>query len=645
MKSDLDSSVRPQDDFFTYAVGGWLKKNPIPPTKSRWGTFDKLRENVDYQLHAMVKDLVKKKRVVRGSPEQQLRDLFLSGMNIRKRNALGITPIKQLLEEVESLASQSQVYALVTRLHRLGFSPLFGIFVGQDDKQSDQYVTYLHQHGLTMPEKEFYLDKTERAKKVRAAFLVYAARLFELAGTPASRAHTSAAQLLALETKLARISMNQTDRRDIEKIYNKKTLAELQRLAPTLSWKQLFQDVGLPTVKSVVVYQPDYLKGMSAYLQTIPLNTWKLYLTWTILDDASPYLTEEFEQARFDFYGKALTGRKKMEPRWKRTVSVVERHIGELLGKEYVWRHFPPQAKKRMDRLVDDLFGAYAKRIRALDWMSPKTKKKALQKLATMNRKIGYPLRWKSYRGLAISPDDYFGNVLRITQYDQRRYFRRLGKKVDRAEWFMTPQTVNAYYSPNLNDIVFPAAILQPPFFSLTAHDALNYGGIGSVIGHEMTHGFDDQGSKFDSLGNFNNWWTAADRKKFEQKSKLLVTQFNAYRVGDLFVKGKLTLGENIADLGGLFIAHDAYVTRLKKEGRESELPKGERNFFLGFALAECGHERPESARTRIFTDPHSPSKFRVNGPVSNFTPFYEAFGVTAKHKLYRKPTHRAEIW
>ena len=452
---------------------------------------------------------------------------------------------------------------------------------------------------------------------------------------------------MRMETALAKISMTKEDLRDVDKTYHKMKVSALARFTGNVDWTTFFKIIGAKKVREVVVMQPDFMKAVNTILTNEPIEDWKVYLEWHLVGGAAGYLGEKFEKQSFAFYATTLAGVKVMKPAWRRALRAVNGNLGMILGKLYVDEYFGSEAKKKIKTVVADLFIAYEARIKNLDWMSPATKKKAIIKLHQMVRKLGYPDKWKSYRGLVIKPDDYFGNAVRATFFEHARIMRRLNKLVDRTEWFMTPQMVNAYCSFGMNDIAFPAAILQPPFFDPSADDAVNYGSIGTAIGHEITHGFDDQGSKFDGKGNRRTWWTPSDRAHFDKKAKVLVRQFNEYRVADgLAVNGQLTLGENIADLGGASIAFDAYQLRLKKTGRKDTggyTP--EQRFFLSFALFARENRRAEAEKTQVLTDPHSPGLFRINGPTSNLPEFYEAFGVMKGDKLYREPKNRAKIW
>ncbi len=644
---DLDASVRPQDDFYRYAAGGWLARNPIPKAEARWGSFTILRYDTDKKLRAIVAELLGKRGVRAGTPEQMVRDFYRSGMDLKRRNALGAKPLAEMRKKIEAMKSQKDLEKVIAELHVLGVGVLFGVAVDQDSKKSTEYILHLYQDGLGMPERDYYLKDDAESKRVRDAYLLYLVRLFRLLGKTPTEAAAARDTVMRIETALATVSMNKEDRRDADKVYHKKTLRQLAALAPQMDWPLYMKRVGAKAPASVIVMQPEFFEAMGAMLASVPLADWKIYFEFHFANDFAGYLSSAFVRASFSFYGTVLSGTKVMRPLWRRTLSATNASLGELLGQIYVQKHFPPEAKKKMLELVEDLFAAYEARLKNLDWMSPVTKKKALRKLAAFNRKIGYPDRWKSYAGLHIRPDDFAGNGMRSSAYEHRREMKKLGKPIDRKEWFMYPQTVNAYFAPNLNDIVFPAAILQPPFFDLSADDALNYGAIGTVIGHEITHGFDDQGSKYDHTGNLKSWWTKEDRERFDKKAELVRKQYDGYTVADgVSVNGKLTLGENIADFGGFAIAFDAYQLRLMKTGRKDiDGFTPEQRFFLGGTLFDRENSRPEFQKMQVLTDPHSPSEFRINGPVSNIGSFYEAFGVKKGDKLFRDPSIRTTVW
>lgn len=644
---DIDTKVRPQDDFYHYANGEWMKKNRIPAHESRWGSFLILRYDTEKKLRTLVTKVQKMKRLEAGSPEQMVRDLYLSALDMKTRNALGLKPLEVWLSRIDKIQDLSSLIATLAHLEKIGGGGAWGLGIDQDMKDSEKYVVYLHQSGLGMPDRDYYLKDDVESVRVRSAYEKHLEAMFKLMGKSAVEASKSREIVMRLETAIANISMTKEDLRDVDKTYHKMTMPALARLAPQIDWNAYLKIVGTGPLREIIVMQPEFLKAAAALLAKESIEEWKVYLTWHLVGGAASLLSAKFEKQNFAFYGTVLSGVKEMKPLWRRALGAVNGSVGELLGKLYVQEYFSPEAKKKIVTVVEDLFEAYEVRIKNLDWMSPATKKKALKKLGEMNRKLGYPDKWRSYKGLVIRPDDYFGNMVRTALFEHARAMRRLKKPVDRKEWFMTPQTVNAYCSFGLNDVVFPAAILQPPFFSLVADDAVNYGGIGSVIGHEITHGFDDQGAKFDGKGNRKTWWTKEDQARFDKKAKVLVKQFNEYTVSDgLSVNGQLTLGENIADLGGASIAFDAYQLRLIKTGKKDiDGLTPEQRFFLAFALFERENRRPEAEKTQVLTDPHSPGLFRINGPASNLPEFYEAFDVKKGDALYRAPKDRAKIW
>lgn len=641
----IDTAVRPQDDFYNYAVGNWLKTHTIPENESRWGSFLILRHKTDTQLRELLTEVSKKKSVTKGSPEQMIRDLYCAATDMKLRARLGTAPIEPLRERIRHMAMQEDLYEVIKELHRIGTGGLWGFGVDQDAKKSDKYILHIYQDGLGMPEREYYLKDAKEQKRVRAAYKEHIRKLLVLAGYKENEAKRAVETVMEIETALARASMKKEDLRIPEKTYHKFPLSGLGKIAPTIDWKNYFAYMGA-TPKEIIVMQPEFLKTAMRLLKSLPIDDWKIYLEWHLINDSAGSLSSAFEKQSFAFYGTVLSGSKKMKPRWRIALGAVNGCAGEQLGKLYVNRYFGSDAKHKVDIIVKDLVAAYERRINGLDWMSPVTKKKALVKLNAMQRKLGYPDKWKSYRGLVIKADDHFGNLLRSHEYELRRELNKLGKPIDRSEWFMYPQTVNAYYAPTMNDIVFPAGILQHPFFDANADDAVNYGAMGMVIGHELTHGFDDQGAKFDAKGNLKNWWTKKDKERFEAKGKLVKRQYDRYIVEGLPVNGTLTLGENIADLGGLVISFDAYQRRLARTGRKNiDGFTPDQRFFLAYAQSEHELSRPESMKMRILTDPHSPSVCRVNGPLSNMTEFYEALNVKKGDKLYRSPVSRAKIW
>lgn len=644
-REDMDDSVRAQDDFYQYAGGGWMKRNEIPKTESRWGSFTMLRHKTDEQLKALFEKLSAKRAVKHGSAEQMIRDFYRSGLDLKERAKRGLTPLADDFAIINAIGKPSDIVPAIAKLENRGGGGAWGFVIDQDMKDSTRYALYMTQGGLGLPDRDYYLKDDQESVRVRTAYRAFLETIIAHAGS--SEASKDADRVLALETKLAHAWMRKEDAREVDKTYHPMSVRALGALVKNVRWADYFKAIGAPVTR-VVVSHPPFLKAVGRLFASVPVEDWKTYLRTHLIIDTAGLLTPELEAIRFDFYGKVLMGQPEQKPLWRRVLNVVNGSLGEAVGELYVREYFPPEAKKRIVAVVDDLFSAYEARIKGLDWMSAATKKKALTKLHMMARKLGYPEKWKSYKGLVIEPGDYAGNALRAAVYEQKRELRKLAKKVDRKEWLMTPQTVNAYCNFGTNDIAFPAAILQPPFFDFRAtDDAVNYGCIGAVIGHEITHGFDDQGSKFDGLGNRKTWWTKDDRKRFDTKAKVLVRQFNAYEVGDgVNVNGQLTLGENIADLGGASIAFDAYQKRLSKTGRaDLEGFTPEQRFFLGFAMFERELSRPEFTKLQALSDPHSPAPFRINGPASNLPEFYEAFGVKKGDKLYRESKDRAKIW
>jgi putative endopeptidase len=643
---DRDDSVRPQDDFYHYANGGWLKRVSIPKSETRWGPFVQLRFLSDKRVKEILDELLQEKHVKNGSPEQMIRDFYRSGLDMKRRTSLGARPLEPFLKRISSLSTVVELQDLIADLHRIGVGPLFGAGIDQDSKDTTKYILHFFQDGLGLPDRDYYFDSDAESTRVRDAYVPHVEAMFRLLKNTPEEAKVKAQTVMKIETALAKEQMNKVDRREVEKTYHKLSTAKLQKLSPAIDWKRYLARVSAGPANTFIVMQPKYFTAISRLVQEIPLNDWKVYLEWNVLSDFAGMLSGPFVRQNFAFYGTTLTGTKHMKPLWRRALGATNGALGELIGRIYVKKYFTAYAKKKMNELVDDLFAVYRERIQELDWMSPATKKKALVKLSAMNRKIGYPDKWKSYAGLKILPDDFVGNALRTNEFEHKRQMKKLHGPIDRSEWFMYPQTVNAYNAPNMNEIAFPAGILQPPLFEPDGDDAINYGSMGMVIAHEISHGFDDEGSKFDEKGNLKNWWTADDKKRFKKKSALLVRQFNGYEIVGVKVNGKLTLGENIADLGGTAIAYAAYKRALLR--KPSGIRHGftpEQRFFFGVALFERENVRPEFEKMATLTDPHSPGVFRINGAFANLPEFYEAFDVKPGDKLYRAPKDRAKIW
>ncbi|HSP79176.1 MAG TPA: M13 family metallopeptidase [Myxococcaceae bacterium] len=642
---NFDSSVRPQDDFYRYVNGTWLKTAKMPADKARYGTFTELRDKSEAALRAIIEEASAAPDKQPGSDLQKVGDLYQSFMDTERIEKLGLEPMRAELQRIEALKDKKALPELFATLQRMDVEVPFYLYVWQDAKQADRYIAYVNQSGLGLPDRDYYFKQDARFVEVRAAYLQYIESLLRLAGEkePAGAAKA----ILALETSLAEKHWERVRNRDREATYNLKSVAELEKLTPGFSWTRYLKAVEAEQTPGVIVRQPDYLQAMDAVLAKTSLPVLKQYLTFKVLDASAPVLSSAFEQAHFTFHGKTLQGLEENRPRWKRAVSAVDSSLGEVLGRLYVERHFSPESKARMQELVANLRTAFEQGIDQLEWMSPETKAQAKSKLAKFTVKIGYPEKWRDYSAVTIQKDDLVGNLRRALEFEFRRGIDRLGKPIDRAEWGMTPQTVNAYYSSTMNEIVFPAAILQPPFFDPEADDAVNYGAIGGVIGHEISHGFDDQGSRSDGDGNLRDWWTAGDKAAFQERTSMLAGQYDAFSpLEGMNVNGKLTLGENIGDLSGLTVAHKAY--RLSLAGKESPVIEGftgDQRFFLGWAQIWRTLNRDDALRQMLLTDPHSPGEYRVNGVVRNMPEFYSAFGVKEGDGAYLPDEQRVKVW
>tara|TARA_B100000745_G_scaffold300608_1_gene255944 strand:- start:15170 stop:17149 length:1980 start_codon:yes stop_codon:yes gene_type:complete len=648
-KKDFDHAIDPRDDFFHFVNGGWIKRNPIPKTETSWGTFYILRKQNRKILHDLLKNLIDKKNFKKGSDAQLVRDLYFTGMNTKKRNRDRTKDLQPFFDSIQAVKTKEDLAKLIGDFHKAGIGTFWNTFVDQDMNKSTHMMVWLYQGGFGLPERDYYFPKNKKEKELLANYKKHIKAIFKLNGDKEKVATKKAQTVLRIETKLAASSMNREERYDYHKQNNRKTHNQIKTLYKQIAWEDYFKTIHLKKIRVVNVAQPNFFKEVDGLLKQISLPDIKTYLLWCVLDSFSNVLSDDFVNASFSFYGKKLSGQKEIKPRWERVLGIVEGNLREASGKVYIKKYFTQQSKQKMDILVDDVIDAYRERLKSNAWMSKTTKKKALKKLGTIRRKIGYPEKWEGYKGLRLSSDSFVHNLIALSEFHYRRNLQKAGKKVDRTKWHFSPATVNACYDPGLNDITFPAGILQPPFFDVNAPDAINYGAIGSVIGHELTHGFDDSGSKFDAYGNLKNWWTREDRKKFEKRTSTLVSQFNNAKLFDgLHVNGKMTLGENIADLGGAVIAYDAYK-RFKKRNKIKDYTisgfDDEQLFFIGLAVIERGHVQKESIRQRLITDPHSPPEFRINIPFSNMESFYEVFGVTPKNKLYRNKKQRAEIW
>ena len=639
--SHQDQSVRPQDDLYRYFNGGWLKTAVIPADRASDGAFITLR----VQSEARVREIIEG---ATGSDEAtKISNIYKSFMDVDAVNAMSGAPIAAELTEVDSITSLADFTSTLAQLEAKGTSGIFGTFIYADMKDASTNILYLQQGGISLPDEAYYRD--EKYADIRTAFVSHVQAMFTLAGVsdPAAKA----AKVMALETSIASHHWDQVKDRDATLTYNKMERTQVKALMPAFDWELYLTDGQIPSIvlDSVIVQQPSFFEGLGSILASFDPDTWKAWLKWHIISGAAPYLSDEFAQESFDFFGKTLSGTPELRERWKRAVSMIEGSLGEAVGKVYVQKYFPAEAKARMEKLVANLIEAYRVSINELEWMSPDTKLKALEKLGKFRPKIGYPDKWRDYSALQTTADDLYGNVGRVVKFQRDHQLSKIGKPVDRDEWHMAPQTVNAYYNPVMNEIVFPAAILQPPFFGLEHDDAVNYGAIGAVIGHEIGHGFDDQGSKYDGDGALNNWWTDSDRAAFEERTKALIAQYDLLapeEAPDVTVNGALTIGENIGDLGGLTIAFKAYQISLGgKPSPVIEGMSGEKRLMLSWAQVWRSKLRPEEMRRRIATDPHSPAEFRCNQILKNFTPFYKEFGVTEKDALWLEEQSRVQIW
>jgi len=645
----FDDSVRAQDDFYRHVNGKWLDETEIPADKGNYGSFVKLRDDTLEQLRIVIERLPQSKEAA--DPEtRKIIDLYASFMDETLIESLDLKPLTAELAAIAAINNKSQIPGVIAHFERLGVGAPYRVDVHQDARDANLYVVDLVQGGLGMPDRDYYLDTGERLTKIRASYLQHVEAMLRLAA-PDTVAAQQAGDILALETALAKVQWTKVENRDPVKTYNRVEFSQLPGLAPGYDWKAYLKDAGIAgRVDYLVISQPSYITGFNALLDSTPLPVWKSYFRWRLLSEFAPYLGKRFVDEDFAFYGTSLRGIAQNLPRWKRGVDLVDEAIGEALGKKYVASYFPPQSKARMDRLVQNLLAAYQADIDTLEWMGPETKQKAHDKLALFTAKIGYPDKWRDYSALRIVPGDLIGNVMRANEFEYQRNLNKLGQPIDRSEWVMRPQTVNAYYNPEKNEIVFPAAILQPPFFNVQADDAVNYGGIGAVIGHEISHGFDDQGSQYDGHGNLMNapgWFTTADLQHFKARTQALVKQYSAYSpVPGFPINGELTLGENIADNSGLAIAYKAY--QLSLGGATAPVIDGltgVQRFFIGWAQVWRSKSRENDAILRIKSDPHSPPQVRGTVPEMNQEPFYDAFGVKDGDRMYLPPEQRVTLW
>jgi predicted metalloendopeptidase len=645
---NMDPSVKPCDDFFTYANGTWLKKTPIPPEESRWGSFNELIEKNNDALREVAEKAAKAKLDPKLAPEvQKVADYYASGMNEKAIDAAKAKPLEGEFKRIEAMKDRNDLLKEIAHLHNMDVGVFFGFTSGQDDKNSTMVIGQAFQGGLGMPDRDYYTKEDEPSKKLRDQYVAHVTKMLTLLGEPASAAADHAKKIMTLETSLAVPSRTRVELRDPQKNYNKMSQADLQQLTPDWKWSDYFKEIKLTEPGDINVGQPDFFKAANQVLINTSLDDWKTYLRWHLINATAPELSSDFVNENFNFFGSTLTGAKQLKPRWKRVVTSTDGALGEALGKLYVADYFPPESKARMTELVKNIQEAMSDSIKSRDWMDDATKQEALKKLAAFTVKIGYPDKWRDYSTLKIDKGPYVLNATRAEMFEVDRQLKKVGKPVDRSEWGMTPPTVNAYYNPNMNEIVFPAGILQPPFFSAKADDAINYGGIGAVIAHEVTHGFDDQGRQYDAVGNLRDWWTPDSAAKYKERADKIVKQYAEYEpLPGMHINGELTQGENIADDGGVKIAYAALQKALAKKPQEKiDGFTPEQRFFLGWAQVWRANIRDEALKLRLNTDPHSPAKYRCNGPLSNTPEFQKAFNLPDTCPMVRPADKRVSIW
>lgn len=641
---NMDTTVRPGDNFASYVNGTWVKKTEIPADKAGYGVQWIINDKAQEDVKAIIEESSGGK-FAKGSDEQKVGDFYESYMNTKVRDSIGLAPLQEELKKVQAINSKKELTSFIAYAYRNDYGVPMELGVAEDFKDPKKYMLYTWQGGLGLPDREYYLQQDEKSKSIREKYVAHVQKMFELSGI--ENAAEKAKAIMAFETQLASKQMKKEDTRNLVALYNKYAIKDLNSLIKDFDWNSLLRESGVKDVDTITICQVDYTKALDGIMKSTSIDTWKTYLTWSVIHGSAKKLTSALDNENFEFYGRTLYGVQQQRPMWRRGVDLVSDNLGEIVGKVYVKKHFSPAAKERMLELVKNLLKAYEVSIKELDWMGDETRKQALDKLSKFTPKIGYPDNWRDYSALEIVPGDFFSNIKNAQEFEYNRQISKLGKPVDRTEWGMNPQTVNAYYNPTLNEIVFPAAILQPPYFDMNADDAVNYGAIGGVIGHEIGHGFDDSGSTFDGDGVMRDWWTQNDKDEFKKRTAALVTQYNEFKVfPDLNVNGEFTLGENIGDLGGLSIALKAY--KLSLNGKPEPVLDGftgTQRVFLGWAQGWLSKSREEALRTQVGTDSHSPAKFRVNGVVRNIPEFYEAFNVQTGDSLYLAPDQRVKIW
>ncbi len=643
--SRMDTSIQPCQNFYLYANGNWLKQNPVPPAYALWGSFNILDDRNRNIVHDLLKSAAQKMGAPKGSAEQLIGDYYSACMDEARIEAAGVKPLEKDFAEIEKVKDVKDVQKLIGMLHAKGVSGVFGFGPSPDLRNSSQIIGGLRQGGLSLPNKDYYTKDDAKSKETREKFVQHITNMFKLLGDDEAKASANAQTVMAIQMRLANASKSLVELRNPEANYNKIKVTELQAMTPDFDWTAYLAERKAPTFSEINVGQPDFFREVNKMLTQVSVADWKTYFRWQLVNSAAGLLPSKFADENFDFYSRYLAGQKEQQPRWRRCSAATDGALGDAVGQAYVKKAFPPEAKAHMNKLIDNLFAAYKERLQKLDWMSETTKQQALTKLSTIKRKVGYPDKWRDYKEFSINRASYIQNVRNTASAEITRNLNKIGKPVDKTEWGMTPPTVNAYYNALFNEIAFPAGILQPPFFDPEADDAINYGAIGAVIGHEITHGFDDQGSKFDAEGNLKNWWTPEDRKKFEEKTQCVIDQFNGFKVAEgLFQNGKLVLGEATADLGGLMISYDAFqksMQGVKPAKIDGFTP--EQRFFLGFAQVWATNARPEQERVQTLGAPHPLPRFRANGTLSNIPVFAEAFSCKAGDPMVKD--NGCKVW
>ena len=651
-KAYMDTSVEPGEDFFRYVNGKWVDNTEIPADRTTWGSFNELRQRTDSISLAILEKASKNNNLDPNSDQAKAVIIYESIMDTASRNAAGLKPLEPFLNQIESIQNVEDLQEYLTTTEQFGGGGFFSFGVSADAKNSNRNAAYLYPGPLGLPDREYYLAQDEDSEEKRKAYVDHVARMLQFLGEEKATAQKKAKEILEFETALAKPRLDKVERRDARKTYNPMSVNQLRKLLPAFDWETYFAKIGAKNMDKIIVSQPKYMEQLQEILASTKVEDWKQYLKWTLLNDAASYLTTDLAKANWDFYGKTLRGAKQQRPLDERALSAVNNTVGEALGKLYVEENFPPEAKQKAQEMIANIIKAYEQRIQELPWMSEETKKKAIEKLGTTTVKVGYPDKWEDYSELAVKgPKEggtYFQNMLGVSKWNFSEDIEKLNEKVDKSEWFMAPQIVNAYYNPSYNEIVFPAAILQPPFYDYKADAAVNYGGIGAVIGHEISHGFDDSGARFDAQGNLNNWWTDEDLKQFEKLGQELADQYNAIEVvPGVNINGEFTLGENIGDLGGVNAAYDGLQMHLEEHGSPGKIDgfTPEQRFFMSWATVWRTKMRDEALKNLVKTDPHSPGMYRAYVPLQNIDAFYKAFDIEEGDKLYVAPENRVKIW